>query len=80
MTAYAPCCVGALGPETLSLEKAAFSLCSPRALGLKQENAAYTPCCPRVLRLETLSLDLEHFEREELLLDERFEQASTYLK
>jgi hypothetical protein len=34
MTAYAPCCVGALGPETLSLEKAAFSLCSPRALGL----------------------------------------------
>jgi hypothetical protein len=31
---YTLCCPGALSLETLSLEKAAISLCSPRALGL----------------------------------------------
>jgi hypothetical protein len=32
--AYAPCCPGALGLETLSLEKVVFSPCSPGALDL----------------------------------------------
>jgi hypothetical protein len=63
-----------LGLETLSLEKAAFSPCSPGALGLEQEKASYAPCCPRALGLETLLLGLERFEQEEeSLMDERFE-------
>jgi hypothetical protein len=63
-----------MGLETFLLEKVAFSPCSLGALGLEQEKVAYAPCCPRALRLETVSLDLEHFEREEeSLLDERFE-------
>jgi hypothetical protein len=71
---YASCCPGALGPETLSLEKAVFSPCSLGALGLKQEKVAYAPYCHGALGLETLSQCLEHFEREvESLMDERFE-------
>jgi hypothetical protein len=56
---YTPCCPRALGLGTLSLEKVAFSPCSPGALGLKQEKATYAPCSPRALGLETLSLGLE---------------------
>jgi hypothetical protein len=63
-----------------------FSPCSPRALGLEQEKVAYAPYCPGAPGLETLSLQksalspcspralgLERFEREESLMDERFE-------
>jgi hypothetical protein len=78
--AYAPCCPGALGLEILSLEKAAFTPCCPGALGLEQEKATYAPCCPRALGLETLLLGHEHFECEESLTHERFEQASACLK
>jgi hypothetical protein len=60
--ADAPYCPGALGLETLSLDKASFSSCSARALGLEEEKATYAPCCPGALGLETLSLGLEHFE------------------
>jgi hypothetical protein len=91
---YAPCFPRALGLETLSLEKVAFSMCSPGALGLEQEMAAYTPCYPRALGLETLLLEkvafsscslgalrLHGFEwEEESLMDAHFEQASASLK
>jgi hypothetical protein len=75
---YTSCFPGALGFETLSLEKALFSLCSPGALGLEQEKADYAPYCPGALELETLSLGLER--EVESLMDERFEQASACLK
>jgi hypothetical protein len=45
---YTPCCLGALGLETLSLEKAAFSLCSPGALGphgFEQEEDSLMDVC-----------------------------------
>jgi hypothetical protein len=35
--AYAPYCPGDPGLETLSLQKSAFSTCSPGALGLERE-------------------------------------------
>jgi hypothetical protein len=41
---------------------------------------AYAPYSPGALGLETLSLGLKCFEREESLIDERFEQALTCLK
>jgi hypothetical protein len=64
-----------------------YAPCSPRALGLEQEEkAAYAPSFPGPLGLETLSLEmaafspcslrglgLEGFEREESLMDESFE-------
>jgi hypothetical protein len=72
---YTPCCPRALGLETLSLVKGAFSPRSLRALDLEQVKAAYAPCCPGALELETLLLEkvafspsspgalgLEHFE------------------
>jgi hypothetical protein len=91
---YTSCCPGAMGLETLSVEKAAFSLWSPRALGHGQEKEAYAPYCPGALGLETLLLEkvafspcspralgLEGFERdEESLMDERFEHTSECLK
>jgi hypothetical protein len=46
--AYAPYCPGALGLETLLLEKAAFSPCSARSLGLhgfEQEEEALMDVC-----------------------------------
>jgi hypothetical protein len=58
-----------------------------------QEKATYAPYCLGALKLETLSLQkptfslfspgvlgLERFEREESLMDERFEQAFACLK
>jgi hypothetical protein len=39
----------------------AFSLCSPGALGLKQEKAAYAPYCLGAPGLETLSLEKSAF-------------------
>jgi hypothetical protein len=46
--AYAPYCPGALGLETLLLEKAVFSPCSARSLGLhgfEQEEEALIDVC-----------------------------------
>jgi hypothetical protein len=42
-------------------EKAAYTSCCPKALGLEQEKETYALCCPRALGLETLSLEKAAF-------------------